>query len=215
MFLTDEEADAIDVRIGKLEARTGVQIVTAVVGKSDTYVELPWKAFAFGAALGGLAVVLADLARPQWVTANTLLVGVTTILGTALALALLAVFAPAFARLFLHAERRDLEVRQYAHSVFLTHELFSTRARHGVLILMSLFERRIEVLPDKGFQGRVGPADWDVVVATMTPMVGGGSPFPALEAGLAAVEALLVAKGFQPGDGRDELPNRPVEERGE
>lgn len=36
MFLSDAEADAIDAQIGRLESRTGVQVVTAVVGKSDT-----------------------------------------------------------------------------------------------------------------------------------------------------------------------------------
>ena len=54
MFLTKAEADAIDAQVARLESRTGVQVVTAVVGKSDTYAELPWKAFALGASLAGL-----------------------------------------------------------------------------------------------------------------------------------------------------------------
>ncbi len=73
MFLNDAEADTIDAQIGRLESRTGVQVVTAVVGKSDTYAELPWAAFALGAALAGFAVVLADAVRPQWITSHTAL----------------------------------------------------------------------------------------------------------------------------------------------
>ena len=57
MFLSDAEADAIDEQIGRLESQTGAQPVTLVIGTSDTCVELPWKAFAIGAALGTFAVV--------------------------------------------------------------------------------------------------------------------------------------------------------------
>jgi putative membrane protein len=214
MFLSDAEADAIDAQIGRLESRTGVQVVTAAVGKSDTYVELPWKAFALGAALTGFAVVLADTAWPQWATSNAALIQATTILGAAAASALLAIFVPPFARLFLRATRRDLEVRQHAQSLFLTRELFKTRGRTGVLILVSLFERRVEILPDTGLHARVSEADWGSVVARMTPRLREARPFHALQEGLAALEDMLVSKGFQPGADPNELPDRPIEERG-
>ncbi len=214
MFLSDAEADAIDAQIGRLESRTGVQVVTAVIGKSDTYVELPWKAFALGAALAGFAVVLADMRWPQWGTSHTALIHATTILGAAAASALLAVFVPPFARLFLRATRRDLEVRQHAQSLFLTRELFKTRGRTGVLILVSLFERRVEILPDTGLHARVSEANWESVIARMTPRLREARPFPALQEGLAALEDLLASKGFQPGAGPNELPDRPIEERG-
>ena len=46
MFLSRAEADGA----ARVEARTGAQLVTAIVARSDAYVELPWKAFALGAA---------------------------------------------------------------------------------------------------------------------------------------------------------------------
>lgn len=217
MFLSDTEADAINAQIGRLESRTGVQVVTAAISKSDTYAELPWKAFALGAVLAGFAAVLADMRWPQWITAHSALIHATTILGAAVASALLAVFVPAFARLFLRAERRDLEVRQHAQSMFLTRELFKTRDRTGVLILVSLFERRVEILPDVGLHARVTETEWGSVIARMTPRLREARPFHALQDGLAALEELLVAKGFQPGAGPaaiNELPDRPIEERG-
>ena len=214
MFLSDAEADAIDAQIGRLESRTGVQVVTAVVGKSDTYVELPWTAFALGAAFAGFGVVLADMRWPQWVTSHTAMIHATTILGGGAASALLAVFVPPFARLFLRPTRRDLEVRQHAQSLFLTRELFKTRGRTGVLVLVSLFERRVEILPDTGLHARVSEADWGSVIAQMTPRLREARPFHALQGGLAALEDLLASKGFQPGAGPNELPDRPIEERG-
>jgi putative membrane protein len=214
MFLSEAEADAIDAQIGRLEARTGVQVVTAAIGKSDSYAELPWKAFALGAALAGFAVVLADTAWPQWVTSQTALILATTILGAGAASALLAVFVPPFSRLFLRAARCDLEVRQYAQSLFLKRELFRTDGRTGVLILVSVFERRVEILPDAGLRARVSETEWGAVIARMTPRLRESRPFHALQEGLAALEDLLVSRGFQPGAGPNELPDRPIEERG-
>jgi len=214
MFLSDAESDLINAQIGRLESRTGVQVVTVVVGKSDTYAELPWKAFALGAALGGLAVVLADAAWPQWVTAHTVLICTTTILGAAAASALLAVFVPPFARLFLRPARRDLEVHQHAQSVFLTRELFRTHDRRGVLVFVSLFERKIEILPDTGFHGLMTEADWTSVIVRMAPLLRDARPVQALEQGLTAIEDVLVARGFQADGGLNELPDRPIQERG-
>lgn len=195
MFLTEAEASTIDARVAAVESRTGVQIVTAIVGKSDTYAELPWKAFALGAALAAFGLVLAEAWRPEWVTADTTLLDTATVLGVAAACALAAVFVPPFARLFLGAHRRDLEVRQHAQSLFLTRELFATRSRTGVLILVSVFERRIEILPDTGLHARVSEADWRTVVGRMTPHLRESRPFHALEEGLGAAEAMLTAKG--------------------
>jgi putative membrane protein len=214
MFLTTAEADSIDAQVARLESRTGVQVVTVVIGRSDTYVELPWQAFALGAALAGFAVVLADMRWPQWVTSHTAVVHATTILATAAASALLAVFVPPFARLFLRASRRDLEVRQYAQSLFLTRELFKTRGRTGVLILVSLFERQVEILPDTGLHARLSEADWASVIARMTPALRGARSFHSLQEGLAALEVMLTSRGFQPANGSNELPDRPIEERG-
>jgi putative membrane protein len=214
MFLTRAETDAIDQQTARLESRTGVEVVTAVIGKSDVYAELPWKAFALGASLAGFAAVLGDALWPQWITANTPLIQTTTILGVGAASALAAIVIPPFARLFLAAARRDAEVRQYAQSLFLTRELFKTRGRMGVLILVSVFERRVEILPDIGLHARIGATDWDSVIASMTPRLSDARPFHALQEGLATLEALLVSRGFQPGADANELADRTIEERG-
>jgi putative membrane protein len=215
MILTPAEANAIEARVAKVEARTGAQVVAAVVGKSNTYPQLPWKAFALGAAVAGFGVVLADWLRPDWTIGYAALLHAVAILGAGATFALLVVFVPAFARLFLRPPRRDLEVRRHAESLFLKRELFGTRERNGVLLLVSLFERRVEIVQDVGFRGRVSAAEWHQAIARMTPLLHAGRPAEAVQEGLAAIELLLTAKGFsaQPGE-RNELPDRPIEERG-
>lgn len=209
------EADDIDAQVAALEARSGVQVATAIVGKTDSYSELPWKAFALGASLAGLAVVAADVWRPQWVTAGTAIAHVTTILASGGTCALAAIFIPAFARIFLRPSRRDVEVRQYAESLFLKHGLFATRDRTAVLILITIFERRIEILHDVGLADLVSENDWNAVIARMTPHMREWRPHQALQQGLLAVGDLLASKGFAGAGGRNELPDSPIEERGE
>jgi putative membrane protein len=128
---------------------------------------------------------------------------------------LAAAFAAPVARLLLRGARAEEEVRQCAESLFLRRTLFATRGRTGLLVLISLFERRIEVVADSGFSGRVGPADWQAVIAQMTPHLRNRRPFEALRDALAAIEALLAAKGFEGAGGANELPDRVIQERGE
>jgi putative membrane protein len=217
MLLSKAEADAITARSAQLESRVGVQVIAAIIGKADAHVELPWKAFALGAVLSGLAVVVADLARPQWLTANVALVDTVTILGTGAASALLAVFVPAYGRFFLRSTRRDAEVRRYAEALFLRHELFKTRERNGILILVSCFERKVEILADVGLHRRVSDAEWRPVIARMTPLLRERQFAEALQEGLAAAEELLAAKGLNArvdAGAENELPDRPIDEGG-
>ena len=218
MLLSKAEADAITARSVELESRVGVQVIAAIIGKADAHVELPWKAFALGAVLSGLAMVVADLARPQWLTVNVALVDTVTILGTGAASALLAVFVPAYARFFLRSTRRDAEVRRYAEALFLRHELFKTRERNGILILVSCFERKVEILADVGSHRRVSDAEWRPVIARMTPLLRERRFAEALQEGLAAAEELLAAKALNArvdAGAQNELPDRPIDEGGE
>ena len=215
MFLSQAEAAAIDASIARVEARTGVQITAAVIGKADTYAELPWIAFALGVSVAALASVIADALRPDWITAQVALLHTVTILAAGGASALAAVFVPAYARLFLRSALRDVEVRQYAESMFLRRELFKTRNRNGILILICKFERKVEILADTGFHGRMGEADWDRIIAATTPLLSEARIADALDAGLALLGQVLAAKGFVGRPGREnELPDRPIEERG-
>ena len=215
MRLQPAECDAIGRRIATVEARTGVQVVVACVPRSDTYIELPWKAFALGASLAAFGVVVADMWPDPWVTWGTALLHAVAILSSAATCALLAIFVPPFARLFLRGTRWHGAVKEHAESLFLRRELFNTRRRTAVLILVSRFERRVEILPDTGLHGRVGEAEWRQVIDAMAPHLRDARPFHALEAGIAAVESLLVSKDFHIEAGAtNELPNRPIEESG-
>ena len=204
MNLSENDRQGIEERAARLEARSGVQVVAALVDKCDAYPEIPWKAFAL---FSGLAFLAAILWHPGAV------LGGLTFLGAGAAAALATVFLPAFARLFLQAGRRDAEVRQYAESFFLKHALFDTRGRCGILVLVGLFERSVVILPDSGLHERIGSAELESIISSMKPALADGRHAAAMLDGLNALEALLVARGFA-GGGSDEIAQELIVEKG-
>lgn len=202
MNLSETERRDIGERAARLEARTGVQVAAAVVGRCDAYPEIPWKAFAL---FSGLSLLAASLWHP-----DAVLGGLTFLLGGATA-ALATVFLPGFARLFLDAARREAETRQYAAAFFLANGLSRTQRRRAILVLVGVFERSVVVLPDSGLA--LAEAELQEVIARMTPQLTAGRVAPALREGLDALEALLAAKGFA-GGGSDEIAQEVFEEKG-
>jgi uncharacterized membrane protein len=214
LFLTPAEADAIETRVARLEARTGVQAVTAVVGRSDPYPEIIWKAFALGVAVAALAVVVQDYVRPDWMSGHAAWSNVTIVLGCGAASAAFTFVWPAYARLFLNRVRSHGEVLQYAQAAFLARQLFRTRARNGILLCASLFERRVELIADIAYDGHFVERDWATVIDAMTPSLAAARPADALLCGLDRLEELLRGKGFSGPAADDELANRPIDETG-
>lgn len=212
-ILTNQERIELDRRVADAEKRTGAQIVLAVVKRSDTYAELPWKAFALGVAVSGLGTVLFDLLRPGWHTGLAVLLAVVSTLAAGAVCALLCVAVPKFARPFLNAHRAEVEVRQYAQSLFLKREVFATRGRTGLLLLVSMFERQVVLLPDTGLDKRLGREAMNDIVGRMTAALATGQVSSALEKGLQGLEEHLAATAA--GAAREnELPNVIIEEKG-
>ena len=211
--MTAETPGKVAARVAALEKAHGVEVVTASIAKADVYPELPWRAGALAASLTALGVAIGDVLHPDWVTSTTLLVALATVMVVGAGVSLLAIFVPAFARLFLSRARAEVEVRQFAHAFFLERQLFRTRHRLGILILVARFEHRVEVCADIGFDGRVAASEWGSVIPPMVPLLREGRTEDALVAGLDALDALLASRGYA-GDGRagNELPDATMQE---
>jgi putative membrane protein len=218
MRLSDPDKQRIDAAVKAVEARTGAEIATAVVVKSDDYPEIPWKAFALGASLVALTRVLLAVFAPRWGAGSgaAVLADMTAILGGGAFLALLAIRSSSVGRLFVGHVRAEVEVRQHAEGLMFRRELFSTRDRNAVLILVSRFERQVVILPDRGVAAAL-PADaLRAVIAKMAPLLRDGRACDALCVGVDEVGKLLPAAGAragaEPGDGATRLPDAVIED---
>lgn len=214
MHLGEQEQKQINELVAEVEAKSGAQVLLAVIGKADAYPEIPWKAFAAGASVAALIVILDGLLQPGWASIHSAVFDVVAILGAGATLSLLTIFTPPFARLFLDRLRAETEVRQYAQAMFLERSVFQTRERIGMLILISRFERTVVILPDAGIRRHVSDAQIAAAIAQMTPLLAERRIVAAIEAGLAAVAASLEGKLSRLETHGNELADAVVQERG-
>ena len=210
--LSDHDRGRLDGLVAETEKRTKTQIVLAVIKRSDTYAELPWKAFALGASIAGLLVFILNLQFYDWYPQVTVLTGVAGTLAGGAAFALLAILVPGFAKRFLSDDRAEVEVRQYAQSLFLDRELFATSSRTGILLLVSLFERKVVILPDKGLDNQLTGEAMQRVISSMIPFLKQSEVYRAFESGLEQLTRVLGT--IEQGTGENELPDEIIEEKG-
>jgi len=211
-LLEAQAENAVRQRVAALEAVTGIEAVSAVITRADSYPEIPWKAFALGSSLAALATVAVALCQPGWEALEAVLETATVILAAGGVAAIATVWIAPFARLLLPRSRRESEVLQYAQALFLEAGLFKTSRRDGILLLVSLFERQVTVVADSGIRDKVGAADLDSVVAAVTTRLARGQLHEALLDGIARLEEVLVARGFHAEAGRvNEIPDSVIQ----
>ena len=210
--LSDKNRKHLDDLISAAEKRTNSQIVLALIQRSDVYAEIPWKAFALGASIAGLMFFILHLILIDWYPVISALLAITGTLGTGFLFAILTLFLPAFAKLFLSDSRIDTEVKQYADSLFLSREIFATSNRSGILLMVSQFERKVVILPDTGLQKVLTADVLQNIISAMAPFLKRGEISQAFETGIEQISRLLENKVSSSGE--NELPDEIIEEDG-
>lgn len=212
-FLSENDKIQLDKRIAEAEKITKTQIVLATVNRSDSYAEIPWKAFAFGTSITGLLVFLSDVLLLRLNHDTTVLLSIVITLAAGVLIALLTLCFPGFARLFLSGNRIDLETHQYAESLFLSRELFSTTNRRGILLLISRFERGVVILADKGLSKHFTDDEVKNIILLMKGQLIRNQFKMAMDIALdefiRVIEPLSSDEPF-----KDELSNKILEEEG-
>jgi len=103
---------------------------------------------------------------------------------------------------------RDMSARERAVEVFARLGVWDTEANNGVLIYLLWADHDVEIVADRGFNGRVTAEEWAAVCHRMEAHFRANRPQQAIVEGVQAVGA-LIAKHF-PAIDRNELPDRPV-----
>ncbi len=206
-FFSQDDLREIEGAVHAAERRTAGEIVPYAVSHSDHYEAAAWKGAALGAFLATLAAGIARWLGESWGAPSLAWVTMPALVGGALGY-LAAAIRPL--KLALAGTAKvDHRVRQRAAAAFLENEVFKTRGRTGVLIFLSLFERRVVVLADAGINARVAQHEWDAIVAGVVDGVRAGRPGKALAAAIARCGELLERDQVtRAADDADELPDR-------
>jgi uncharacterized membrane protein len=105
---------------------------------------------------------------------------------------------------------RGKSARQRAIEVFAELGVWDTERNNGVLLYLLLADRQVEIVADRGFNGRVTAAEWEAVCRHMESSLGKGRHGEAVIAGIDAISK-IIARHFPPSArGRNELPDRPA-----
>ncbi|MCF7221937.1 TPM domain-containing protein [Marilutibacter chinensis] len=106
---------------------------------------------------------------------------------------------------------RGVDARAEALDVFARLRVWDTAANNGVLLYLLLADHRIEIVADRGFDGRVSEEQWRGVCQLIENRLRAGEPEAAVVAGIEALSD-MVARHFPREDGdidANELPDDP------
>jgi putative membrane protein len=205
-FLSPADHAAIEAAVREAEGRSAGEIVPYAVERSDRYVRADWTGATLGALAASLAAAFVRWAGDLWGVPAPLWIALPPAGGAALGWLATRV-SPALRRALVGPEALAVRVEQRAMQAFLEEQVFRTRDRTGILILVSLFEHRVVVLADRGLDGRVTAGEWEDVAVSVAAGMRRGQPGPALAEGIRRCATL--ASRFPPRpDDRDELPGQ-------
>ena len=201
-LFSDTDRQAIEDAVREAEGRTSAEIVPVVATASDRYrraedIMAVWCAV--------MAYVVLGIVSPEhqidfW--EGFLVLGLALGAGV-----LLANRVPAIKRLL--AGQADMEGRAFAGAVraFRTFGAGDTKGRTGVVIYVSLFERRAVVLGDAAIGQALSPTDYAAIRDLLLEGLRAGKPAEGFVAAIRRTGQLL-AKAFprDPGD-VDEIAN--------
>jgi putative membrane protein len=154
-LLTEKDKEVIEEAIRKAEALTSGEIVFAVADSSAHY----HHATIQGAIIGMAGMAAVYLALPLSHTITGLLW--VEFISFAALYALLP-HLPWRSKL-IPGREMDARVRDAAFMQFCSSGLFRTRESNGVEIYLSIFERRVVVIGDRGIHEKMGYPHWDEV----------------------------------------------------
>jgi putative membrane protein len=210
-FLSKADQHKIETCVHEAESHTRGEIVVMVVPASYHYpVAGLLGATAFSApvalaltpALGGLF----------WAGPSNLWVFLAVMIPLFLVFHETVKRIPILRRWFIGGKEMEGEVREAAHIHFLRKGLYRTREETGVLIYISIFERRVCVLGDRGINATIPETQWNGVVGMIVEAIKDGRPAEGICQAVAEVGRILQEKfPIRQGD-QDELGNLMVED---
>ncbi|MDP3480180.1 MAG: TPM domain-containing protein [Desulfoprunum sp.] len=166
-FLTEEERQRVSEATRLAEGRTSGEIVPMIVSASHDYPLAP----IVGAAVIALPLALLltpYIAAPLWLGHQDMWIFLALFCLLALPAHALIKRSTALKRLFLNKNQVDEEVQEAAVSAFFSEKLYKTKAENGILIFISVLERRVWVLADSGINSRIKQQDWQEIVSHIT-----------------------------------------------
>lgn len=173
-MMSNNDRDQIRELITEAEKKSNSEMVPMIVGKSDNYPAAHFRAAIIMSFLFSLGLYFSpfSIINPiyfLWIQIPGLLAGY--FLGN----------VPLVMRLLITKQEIEYEVTQRAIEAFFEHNLHTTEKHNGVLIFISLMERKIKIITDIGVKQKVDQKIWDEIIYAFTEKVKEGHFVEALK----------------------------------
>ena len=204
-LLSEAEKKQIASAVKSAEAKTSGEIVVCYVGQSGRYRWVNAAAALLGVFAGTLLSLAVHWGSWSFSAWNLLL---WQSMG---GFAFLLLFQFSTVRRLL-ISKTELATRTHASAVrvFMESGVMRTRDRTGVLIYVSVFEHRVEIIADQGIHLIVGTGYWDQQVASIVLGIRAKKAGDALCAAIAEIGSKLAGNFPPRADDTNELPNQPI-----
>jgi putative membrane protein len=202
-LLSKEDQKLIEEAVKRAESVTSGEIVFAITDSSAHYRYATLQ----GAILGMAAITAVYLALPL---AHTI---TTTLWVEFISLALFYTILPhiPWRRLLIPKKEMEARVHKAAFMKFYSSGLYRTREENGVEIFLSLFEKRVVVVGDRGIHEKMGNVHWDDVRDKIIKGIRSGKPREGICAAIEACGESLAKHFPRRPDDVNELPDQPFE----
>lgn len=203
IFFSEPEKQMISALVKKAEGETSGEIAVMVVDGSDSYRE----AEILGATLLAALVALVTVVSVQHVTVWSFVPAVMVFWFPALYV------MRGFPRLklaFAGKKRLEEAVRDRAVRAFFEKRLYRTRDETGVLIFISILERKVWVLGDRGINQRIDPQLWPAFAGELAGKIREGFAFDGLCVIIEKLGSVLAEHFPRRADDTNELPDEVI-----
>ena len=204
MNVTDKDKKEIKVLIDEAETKSTSELVPMIVKTSDVYPAAHFRAAIIVSFLFSLILYISPfhIINPiwfLWIQVPGLLLGYA--LGN----------VPFFKRLLITSKEIEYEVTQRAIEAFFEHELHTTKNHNGVLIFISLMERKIKIITDINVKKKIEAKIWDEIIHDFTDKVSEGKFIEALKHSIMATSSVLESNfPASAADKKNELKNELI-----
>lgn len=220
--MTLEDHALVTAAVTAAESATDGEIVTVVSARSDKYhdVALHWAIVAMLAAMAltalfpAVLVRLLDLLMGAWREAPSpgeLLAAMMVLSALTFAIALLLLRVPSLRYALTPPATKTRRVRARALELFKVGAEHRTQGRTGILLYLSLAERRAEIVADAAIHSKVAPEVWGDAMAELVTLVKQERPGEGMAAAVARMGEVLATHFPRAAADTNEVPDRLIE----
>ena len=199
-FVSEEDREKIVKAVEEAEKTTSGEIVPMIVPFCNKYIAATQRGAFLLALLVAIAVVYLMPEVKYRYFVPIFLLGMVVFYFSISKISFLQ-------RLFVYAKEKEEEVSEGAMAAFYESGLYRTRDETGVLIFISVFERKVWVLADRGINDKVDPHEWEHIVGDLGKGIKAKRQCEAIVEAIGKIGKLLQDRFPRKDDDTDELSN--------